>query len=181
MADPTPTTTDDPEDICGLCGEPGADKMALYTGDGLPLEATEAPLCAECAAVHDAAPGEDRDAREEAAEIETYITWPTATTCCYGVPRSPDGDPRDTVPCGRVDIQFHDGHGHHYCAAHAAEVQSADPFAAPADVGDRDAREEAAEIARQDRAVEEKAQIERFCFVDADGHAVDCDGVRRPE
>lgn len=104
MADPTPTTTDDPEDICGLCGEPGADKMALYTGDGLPLEATEAPLCAECAAVHDAAPGEDRDAREEAAEI-----------------------------------------------------------------------------ARQDRAVEEKAQIERFCFVDADGHAVDCDGVRRPE
>ncbi len=24
----------DEEDICGLCGEPGADKMALWTGGG---------------------------------------------------------------------------------------------------------------------------------------------------
>lgn len=23
------------DDICGLCGQPGADKMALWTGDGI--------------------------------------------------------------------------------------------------------------------------------------------------
>jgi len=30
-------TCDEPEaeDICGLCGEPGADKMALWTGGGV--------------------------------------------------------------------------------------------------------------------------------------------------
>lgn len=27
--------TDGNEDICGLCGKPGADKMALWTGGGL--------------------------------------------------------------------------------------------------------------------------------------------------
>lgn len=26
--------TEESEDICGLCGEPGADKMALWTGGG---------------------------------------------------------------------------------------------------------------------------------------------------
>jgi hypothetical protein len=26
---------DDPEDICGLCGLPGADKMARWTGGGV--------------------------------------------------------------------------------------------------------------------------------------------------
>ena len=28
-------TKNDDEDVCGLCGQPGADKMALWTGGGV--------------------------------------------------------------------------------------------------------------------------------------------------
>lgn len=31
------------EDICGLCGKPGADKMALWTGGGLYWPGEEVP------------------------------------------------------------------------------------------------------------------------------------------
>lgn len=34
---------DESEDICGLCGEPGADKMALWTGGGKYWPGEEVP------------------------------------------------------------------------------------------------------------------------------------------
>jgi hypothetical protein len=47
----------DNEDICGLCGEPGADKMAAWTGGGVYWPGEQIP---ETEFVHDSCEREER-------------------------------------------------------------------------------------------------------------------------
>ena len=48
---------EDEEDICGLCGEPGADKMATWTGGGVYWPGEEIP---DSEFVHDECEREER-------------------------------------------------------------------------------------------------------------------------
>ena len=66
----------DDDDTCGLCGKPGADKMALWTGGGIYWPGEERPstryvhaACedAECKRAHAALTQDQRDAVIRAA------------------------------------------------------------------------------------------------------------------
>ena len=60
---PSGTTCDSHEDICGLCGRPGADKMAIWTGGGVYWPGEQQP---DTDVVHQACEQEETQRAHEA-------------------------------------------------------------------------------------------------------------------